>query len=238
MMAFGVQSSIRTASSFAARRRRRPSGWRQPGAGQHRLKRLGDHRHVDDDAVALGDALGLQRAGKAGHAGLQFLVGDALLQMRHRAVVDDRQLVAAAGQDMAVNGVPAGVGNPVGEPFVQGRAVGVQRARGALDPVDCARGIHPEPLGIGLPPAVDVRIAMSAALLQDAPLCYGTSRRRRNAVTGNSRARAQEFAICRSSRTANICKGRSGANQPQQGRNFAKFRRPVQAADDSPAGQE
>jgi hypothetical protein len=36
----------------------------QPRAGQHRLQRLGDHRHVDDDAVALFDALGAQGAGQ------------------------------------------------------------------------------------------------------------------------------------------------------------------------------
>jgi hypothetical protein len=44
----------------------------KPGAGQHRLQRLGDHRHVDDDAVALGDALGAQRPGQRGDAVLQL----------------------------------------------------------------------------------------------------------------------------------------------------------------------
>ena len=40
----------------------------QTGTGQHRLKRLGHHRHVDNDAVALFDALGPQRTGQIGHA--------------------------------------------------------------------------------------------------------------------------------------------------------------------------
>jgi hypothetical protein len=70
----------------------------QPGAGQHRLQRLGDHRHVDDDAVALGDPLGLQRAGQAGHALLQLGIGDDVLGAGDGAVVDDGGLLAAPGQ--------------------------------------------------------------------------------------------------------------------------------------------
>jgi hypothetical protein len=36
------------------------------GAGEHGDQRLGDHRHVDDDPVALADAVLDQRAGEAG----------------------------------------------------------------------------------------------------------------------------------------------------------------------------
>jgi hypothetical protein len=58
MITLGWQSSMRTASSLrgeAAEDDRMDRA--EPRAGQHRLQRLGHHRHVDDrDAVALFDA--------------------------------------------------------------------------------------------------------------------------------------------------------------------------------------
>ena len=85
-------------------------------AGEHGEQRLGDHRHVDDDAVALADAEIDERRGKRRDLVLQLAIGDAPLRMRDRAVVIDRRLVAAAGGDMAVDGVEAGVQRRVGEP--------------------------------------------------------------------------------------------------------------------------
>ena len=41
-------------------------------AGQHRDQRLGHHRHVDDHAVAVADALAPQRAGEARHLILEL----------------------------------------------------------------------------------------------------------------------------------------------------------------------
>jgi hypothetical protein len=95
----------------------------QPRAGQHRLQRLGHHRHVDDDAVALLDALGLQRPGERGDAVLQFLVGDLVGRAGQRAVVDDRDPLAMAGLHVAVDRVPAAVQLAVREPFVERRVV-------------------------------------------------------------------------------------------------------------------
>ena len=131
----------------------------QAGAGQHRLQRLGDHGHVDDDAVALGDALGLQRARQAGNAVLKLGVGDDVFRAGDGAVVEDGGLLAPARGDMAVDGVPAGVDGGVGEPFVQGRAAVVQGAGGFADPVDPTGGAHPEPLGVLLPLAIHLCVA-------------------------------------------------------------------------------
>ena len=97
------------------------------GAGQHRLHRFGNHRHIDNDPVALRHTLGAQSARKAGHSGLQLGIGDRMLAAGHRAVVDDRHLIAATGLDMTVDRVPAGVDRGVGEPFIKGRAGIVQR---------------------------------------------------------------------------------------------------------------
>jgi hypothetical protein len=131
----------------------------KPGAGEHRLQRFGHHRHVDDDAVALFDPLGLERPGKAGHAVLQLGVGDDVLGARDRAVMDDRGLLAAPGEDVAVDGVPAGVDLGVGEPFVKRGTAVIQRAGGWLHPVDAPGGGKPEPLRVLLPLAVNLRIA-------------------------------------------------------------------------------
>jgi hypothetical protein len=160
MMAFGVQSSMRTASSCGREAAEDDGVDRaQTGAGEHRLQRLGDHRHVDDDAVALFDALGLQRPGQPGDAVLQLGVGDDVLGAGDRAVVDDGGLLAAAGDDVAVDGVPAGVDLGVGEPFVEGRAAVIQSAGRLLDPVDPSGGGKPEAFRVLLPLAVNLCVA-------------------------------------------------------------------------------
>ncbi|OIQ70140.1 hypothetical protein GALL_482510 [mine drainage metagenome] len=126
------------------------------GAGQHRLQRLGHHRHVDDDAVALFDALGAQGAGKACHALLQLGIGDATGGMGDGAVVDDGKLIATPGQNVAVHRVPAGVDHAVLEPFVKRCVVGKQCAGGFFDPVNRLGLRHPEPFGVSFPACVDV----------------------------------------------------------------------------------
>src|SRR6201982_2690822 len=46
-----------------------------PGAGQHRVGRLRDHRQIDGDAVALLDVSRAQDVGHPAHFVMQFLVG-------------------------------------------------------------------------------------------------------------------------------------------------------------------
>ena len=130
----------------------------EAGTGQHRLKRLGHHRHVDDDAVALADALGLQRPGKACHAIAQLAIGDALGGMGDRAVMDDGQLLSAPALHMAVDRVPAGVDHPVREPFIKRCILGEERLARRFDPVDGLGRLHPERIRVGLPATVDILI--------------------------------------------------------------------------------
>jgi hypothetical protein len=66
-----------------------------PRAGQHGVGRLGDHRQVDGDAVALLDAVLLQHIGEAADMLVQFVVGDLLVVIRVVAFPDDGDLVAA-----------------------------------------------------------------------------------------------------------------------------------------------
>jgi hypothetical protein len=130
-----------------------------PRAGQHRLQRLGDHRHVDDDAVALFHALGTQRPGQRGDAVLQLGEGDLVGDPGDRAVMDDRELRAPARRDMAVDRVPAGVDAAIGEPAAERGGVVEQGFRGQLRPVEALCGLHPEGLGIGLPGGIGGGIA-------------------------------------------------------------------------------
>src|SRR5690606_14010810 len=85
-------------------------------AGQHRHHRVGDHRQVDGDAVALAHAQVAQCVAQLAHALVQLPVGD-LLHRRVRAVglEQDRDLVAALGQ-LAVQAVDRDVELAVGEP--------------------------------------------------------------------------------------------------------------------------
>ena len=120
----------------------------EPGAGKHGDRRLRNHRHVDDDPVALSDAPALERAGEGSNGVPQFAVGEGADRVGHRAVVDHRRLVAAACLDMAVKGVEAGVGHPVHEPAPGGRGLRFQDLRRSLVPVQVSSGFRPECLAL------------------------------------------------------------------------------------------
>ncbi|MNT12891.1 hypothetical protein D3C72_1478380 [compost metagenome] len=108
-------------------------------AGLHGDHAFDGHRHVDDDAVALADALRLERVGELAHAGQQLLVGDA----GDGAVVgfeDDGGLVLDGGADVLVQAVGAGVEFTVAEPFVERRLRFVQGAGEGLGPLEVVLG--------------------------------------------------------------------------------------------------
>ena len=121
----------------------------EAGAGEHGHGRLGDHRHVDDDSIALGHALVRQCASEAGDLIEEFCVCDRTDGVRDRRVVDDGGLIAAAVRDMAVDRVEADVELAVGEPAIDRRIRIVDGFRRFGDPVDMALGLlEPESLGI------------------------------------------------------------------------------------------
>ena len=115
-----------------------------PGTGQHRDQRLGHHRHVDDDPVTLAGTVLDQGAGEAADKILELGVGDRAPAVGDRAVVDDRGLHAAAGGDVAVDGVVAGVERAAVEPAVEGRLVGIEDALPLAVPVQRFGGLRPE----------------------------------------------------------------------------------------------
>ena len=144
-------------------------------AGLHGHHTLDGHGHVDQDAVALLDALGLERVGKLAHPRQQFLVRD----LGHGAVVgleDDGSLVLDRRAHVLVQAVGRGVEFAVIEPLVE-RLLGlVQRAGKGLGPDQVlTRQPRPGPLEIlvkGLAHGLVLRHAGDARRLDDC-ICGG-----------------------------------------------------------------
>jgi len=129
----GSASLIRVASSGAAKPPNTTECNRpDPGARQHGDQRLRDHRQVHDHPVALVHPQAAQHPGEPCDLVLQFGVREAALAAGHRAVVDQRGLLAAAVSHVPVHRVEAGVHHPVGEPPVERRPRPVEHHRRRL----------------------------------------------------------------------------------------------------------
>ena len=120
------------------------------GAGEDRIGRLGDHRHVDGDAVAFADAVPIEHVGELVHLLVQLGVGDQLRFVGQVAFPDDRRLVGALRQ-MAVDAIVGGVGLavlvPVDRDMVRiPRDVAHLGVR--LEPIDALAFLAPEPIRI------------------------------------------------------------------------------------------
>ena len=87
-----------------------------PRAGQHRDHGFRHHRHIEDDAVALGDAEILHDRGERLHLVQHLGIGEFADAARQRRIVDQRKLVGASAGDVAIERVMAGVDHGVGEP--------------------------------------------------------------------------------------------------------------------------
>ena len=107
------------------------------GAGQHGIGGLGDHREVDDHAVAFANAQRFQHVGHAADAAVQVVVGDRLrLFVGVVGFEYDGGLVAARFQ-MAVDAVGGDVQGAVAEPL------DADLPKGEIDVLDLGRGLHP-----------------------------------------------------------------------------------------------
>mmetsp|Transcript_19088 Transcript_19088/g.42191 ORF Transcript_19088/g.42191 Transcript_19088/m.42191 type:complete len:271 (-) Transcript_19088:29-841(-) len=116
-------------------------------ARQHGIDSLGNHRHVDNHSVSKLHTKTHQDPGELGHMGLQLLVGDLLLGVGHRAVVDQSSLVSSGGH-VTVNQIVAHRELAPGEPLVEGLS-GVVHCLGVGNlPVDALCGLSPESIPI------------------------------------------------------------------------------------------
>src|SRR4029079_11800058 len=121
------------------------------------------HRHVDQDAVTLGDAQIGKHAGERRYFFLKFGIGESLLFAGERAVIDERRPRAFAGLYVAVDGVEAGVAKGADKPAIETIDLGIDLIPG-LDPVDLARGLAPKAGRIPGPFLVDAAILTHARL--------------------------------------------------------------------------
>ncbi len=114
-----------------------------PSAGEHRDRRLGDHRHVDDHAVAVLDAGGPQCSGELRDLIAQLAIGVPPDRVGHRRVVDQRRLIGAATGHVAIERVVTRVQLAACEPAVERGAAVVENELGRGDPVDRRRRFRP-----------------------------------------------------------------------------------------------
>ena len=126
-----------------------------PGAGEHRDRQLGDHRHVDRDPVAGLDAELLERVGRLADLALEVAEGQrpGVARLADPVVGD---LVAQAALDVAVDAVVGDVELAAGEPLRE-RQLPFERLVERLRPVDPLAGaLRPERLEVGLRLGVQV----------------------------------------------------------------------------------
>ena len=144
------------------RRRREPTEHhRMDGpdacARQHGERRLGNHGHVDQHAVALAHAQRLQAGGHALHFLVQLGVGVGALGIGFGGDGHQRVLLRARGQ-VPVDRVVAQVGGAVGEPPGERRVAVVADRLGRPMPVDQPGLLGPEGVALVDGAAVEVGI--------------------------------------------------------------------------------
>ena len=128
-------------------------------AGEHGEHRFRHHRHVDDDDVAFLDAEVAQDGAEQLHLGQHAAVSEGLLGVGDGRIVDQRRLVVAAGEAVAVERVVTGVDHAAGEPAAVDAGVLVEDFFRRLDPVDLLGGLAPEAFRVALPARVDVMVS-------------------------------------------------------------------------------
>jgi len=106
----------------------------QTGTGQHGECRFGNHGHVDQDAVALGDAQVFQNGGHALHFGVQLAKAVGVLLVGFGGNEDQGRLIGAVFQ-MAVNCVVANIGFAADEPLGKRRVAVVTDLLGLRFPI-------------------------------------------------------------------------------------------------------
>src|SRR5690606_14859171 len=168
-------------------------------AGQHRHRGVDDHRQVDGDAVALAHAKAAQRVAEPAYARMQFAVGDVLRRgIRVVGLEHQRGLVAAGGQ-VAVEAVDAGVEFAVGVPAaveVFEVVADVADLRRLAVPVQALGDFAPE--GVGVADGLGVQALV--VVMADGGLgreVVGDGIDRRNIGHGFHRVDAGTVPVCR-----------------------------------------
>ena len=125
---------------------------------QHGDKRLGDHRHIDDYPVTLVDPKPRQHASKQRRRCLQLGKTHGRGAVSDWRIIDDRLLVTAAGSNMPVDGIVAGIQLAIREPSAEGRVGRVQRTGWRCHPVYGFGRVEPEPFTVRLRLLIEITI--------------------------------------------------------------------------------
>ena len=96
-----------------------------PRAGQHRNRRLGNHRQVNNDAIAFFDSVTLEDVREQANLAMQLFVGvGALLadfsRARRLAFPDQRRFIRGGSAQMFIEAVVADIELAADEPFCVG----------------------------------------------------------------------------------------------------------------------
>ncbi len=134
-----------------------------PRAREDNERRLGDHGHVDDDAVALAHSERSHHRRRALHLDVKLAVAEAPLLARLRGEIDERFLVPAR-REVPVDRVVAEVGLAADEPSGERRPAVVEHSGVRPLPVHELRLLAPEAF------AVRDRAAMEFAVGGHEPL--------------------------------------------------------------------
>jgi hypothetical protein len=116
-------------------------------AGEHRESGFGDHRHVDQDAVALADAEVLHDRRHAHHFSFQFGEGIDHFLVGFGRDEDQRAVVRPLG-GVPIDGVVAKIGFAADEPLGERRPGKVEYLTERLVPVDEFGFFSPESVRI------------------------------------------------------------------------------------------
>ncbi len=127
--------------------------------GQHRHRRLRDHRHVNDNPVTLGHPLGMQGPGKAGNLITQPVIGECFNRIGDRAVINQGCLFAAAIFDMTIQRVKAGIDHPALEPAIKRRVAVIKHTVPFPVPDQIFRSLGPETFPVRDRTIIDFLIA-------------------------------------------------------------------------------
>ena len=116
---------------------------------QHRDRQLGNHLHVNANAIALGQAEVFQRVGCLLYFGLQLGVSVGAAFIRVVALPNQRGVVAVTVIHVAVNAVVTGVEFAADEPAYFGLVViGLAKRVPFLDPMQTLGVLGPEAHGV------------------------------------------------------------------------------------------
>ena len=145
-------------------------GGADAGTGQHRHRRLRDHRQVDGNAVTFADPLALQHVGELADLAQHVVVGQ-YPAVAGLALPEERHLVAEPAGDLLVEGIVGKVGLAADEPLHERLIPLVHRAP-ALEPVKFAGNAFPEAIRIVERLLVELLILFDTAEFGGSPKAF------------------------------------------------------------------